>query len=604
LGRVVEALKAYKKVTDLNPSYAEGHNNLGVALHNEGKIDVAVKAYKKALCLRPDYTDAYFNMGKALKDQGKLDEAIRSYKKALAIPTGSHASVYYNMGNALKEQVKLQEALDAYKMSISLKSEHPLAYNNMGNVYKDQGKLEEALQAYNKALSLKPDYIDAHTNKGAILHEQGKREEAIAAYNKALSLKPDYADAYSKMGVTLQDQGKSEEAIEALTKSIFLKPDNAEAHLNMGNVLQDKGILKDAIKSYNKALSLKPDYADAYNNAGNALQDQGKLEEAIGAFKKALSLKPDYADAARNIVKLPVGLLDLETLEMCEKAIGFSDSKLKKTSEVLFFQANLLKHKGQIDQSFSKFREANKNKLIEIEGQVLISRSKHSKSLNRIKKWAPSFPKLKQRNLIKLFLLGPSRSGKSTLEQILTKSSHLYPFYESISLEALYSETRNDKNSDKTMFEGLFCQRESVLLRQNYEVITSTLPESVFYSDYLMDILSNTYFVIIKRNSHDLASEIFAYEYSKGNFHTYDPYEIEKYLSVYSKICDTLALKVPDRCITITFEEIIESPADTLEQIGQLVCKDFKISHLKQNIKIIESESLFRKHFAELAKMS
>ena len=76
---------------------------------------------------------------------------------------------------------------------------------------------------------------------------------------------------------------------------------------------------------------MKPNYADAYNNLGIAFKKQGKIDKAVDAYRQTLSLKPDYADAARNIVKLPVGLLDLETLEMCEKAIGFSDSKLKKT---------------------------------------------------------------------------------------------------------------------------------------------------------------------------------------------------------------------------------------------------------------------------------
>jgi predicted O-linked N-acetylglucosamine transferase (SPINDLY family) len=123
LGRTEDAASAFKRVTELNPTYADGFNNLGVTLQEQGKLDEAIAAYNKALSIKPDYAEAYNNMGNALKEQGKLDEAIAAYNKALSIKP-DYAEAYYNMGNALKEQ----------------------------------GKLDEAIAAYNKALSIKPDY--------------------------------------------------------------------------------------------------------------------------------------------------------------------------------------------------------------------------------------------------------------------------------------------------------------------------------------------------------------------------------------------------------------------------------------------------------------
>jgi tetratricopeptide (TPR) repeat protein len=107
-------------VSELNPTYADGFNNLGVTLQAQGKLDEAIAAYNKALSLKPDYAAAYYNMGVTLQKQGKLDEAITAYNKAL-----------------------------------SSKPDYSNACNNMGNALKDQGKLDEAITAYNKALSLK-----------------------------------------------------------------------------------------------------------------------------------------------------------------------------------------------------------------------------------------------------------------------------------------------------------------------------------------------------------------------------------------------------------------------------------------------------------------
>ena len=133
LGKTVEASAAFKKVTELNPIYADGFNNFGVTLKEQGKLEEALEAYNKALALKPDYADAYNNMGNALKEQGKLEEALEAYNKAL-----------------------------------SLKPDYADAYNNMGNAFAELGKLEETIEAYNKALSLKPDYESARAAK--LLH--------------------------------------------------------------------------------------------------------------------------------------------------------------------------------------------------------------------------------------------------------------------------------------------------------------------------------------------------------------------------------------------------------------------------------------------------
>jgi len=134
LGRVQDASEAFNKLTELNPTYADGFNNLGVTLQQQGKLEGAIEAYNKALAIKPDYAEAYTNMGNAHQVQGKLAEAIEAYNKALAI-----------------------------------KPDYAEAYNSMGNALKEQGKLAEAIEAYNKALAIKPDYADACYNMGVAL---------------------------------------------------------------------------------------------------------------------------------------------------------------------------------------------------------------------------------------------------------------------------------------------------------------------------------------------------------------------------------------------------------------------------------------------------
>ena len=171
LGRLQAASDSFKKVLDLNPTYAEAHNNMGVTLQEQGNLDEAIAAYKKALSLKPDYAEAYDNMGSALQGQGNLDEAIAAYNKALSLKP-DYAETLYNMGSALQEQGNLDEAIAAYNKALSLKPDYAEAYDNMGSALQGQGNLDEAIAAYNKALSLKPDYAEAHKNLGFALLAQ------------------------------------------------------------------------------------------------------------------------------------------------------------------------------------------------------------------------------------------------------------------------------------------------------------------------------------------------------------------------------------------------------------------------------------------------
>ena len=103
LGRLQAASDAFKKVLDLNPTYAEAHNNMGVTLQEQGNLDEAIAAYNKALSLKPDYAEAFYNMGSALQGQGNLDEAIAAYNKALSLKP-DYAEAHKNLGFALLAQ--------------------------------------------------------------------------------------------------------------------------------------------------------------------------------------------------------------------------------------------------------------------------------------------------------------------------------------------------------------------------------------------------------------------------------------------------------------------------------------------------------------------
>jgi Flp pilus assembly protein TadD len=270
---MAEAAAAYRRVLALRPDIAEVHNNLGVILKNQGRLDQAAAEYQQAIALKPDFVEACNNLGNVLRQQGQLDQAAARYQQAIALKP-DYAEAHNNLGIILWQQDKLDQAVARYQQALALKPNFAEAHNNLGNALKRQGKFDQALARFEQAIALRPDYAEAHSNLGSVL----------------LSL-----------GNVLKEQGKFDQALARFEQALVLRPDYAEAHNNLGNLLLGQDKLDEAAAHYEQALALKPDFAEAHNNLGTVLSEQGKLDEAAARYEQALALRPDFADAQMGL---------------------------------------------------------------------------------------------------------------------------------------------------------------------------------------------------------------------------------------------------------------------------------------------------------------
>jgi spermidine synthase len=144
--------------------------------------------------LKADAADAHNNLGIALRNQGNTSEAILSYKKAIELHPDL-AQAHNNLGSAFMSKGNTSEAIVHYKTAIELKPDYANAHNNLGSALVNQGNTSEAILYYKKAIELKPDDVNAHYNLGVAMHRQGMIEEAITYYKEAIRIQPDLAAA-------------------------------------------------------------------------------------------------------------------------------------------------------------------------------------------------------------------------------------------------------------------------------------------------------------------------------------------------------------------------------------------------------------------------
>jgi tetratricopeptide (TPR) repeat protein len=294
--RADQQLRWYQAAVAAAPANAAAHNNLGLVLHGQGKVEEAIACLRKVIALDPKLAAPHSNLGQVLVARGQLDEAIACFKKAIEIaPTG--AIGHYNLGRALHLKGQVEEAIACYHKVLALKPTYPEAHCNLGTVLVQKGQVEEAIACFRKAIALNPKLVEGHSNLGFALAGKGQVEEAIACFKKVIELDPKDALDHHRLGNALLHKGKAEEAIASYHKAIALNPKLVEAHIGLGNALHDKGQFDEAIACYKEALALNPKFAGVHYNLGKALKDKGKVEEAIACFRKAIVLDPTFANA-------------------------------------------------------------------------------------------------------------------------------------------------------------------------------------------------------------------------------------------------------------------------------------------------------------------
>ncbi len=155
-GDLKAAEEIFRRVTEIDPKYADGWVNIARVRVQEGRTDEAQEVLFKALKLAPELAKAHFFLGTTYKTQGQYDKALVHLRKA--------------------------------------ESQYPrdrVVVNQIGRVLFLQRKYKEAVEALNRVLSIDPEDLQAHYNLMLAYRGLGNREMAEREHKIYLRFKAD-----------------------------------------------------------------------------------------------------------------------------------------------------------------------------------------------------------------------------------------------------------------------------------------------------------------------------------------------------------------------------------------------------------------------------
>jgi tetratricopeptide (TPR) repeat protein len=163
------------------------HFNSGVSFYNQREFSKAIQAYQKVIELDPTYVEAYNNMGIIYQILGNADRAFGAYQKATEI-NPRYEKGYNNLGILLLLKGRYEEALEAFEKALAVNPNNIVSHINLGILYKKKAQWEKAIESYQRALVIDPLHRETHYNIALLYEQLENLELAISHYQQFIQL--------------------------------------------------------------------------------------------------------------------------------------------------------------------------------------------------------------------------------------------------------------------------------------------------------------------------------------------------------------------------------------------------------------------------------
>lgn len=234
-------------VIDIETESTNAHvwNEKGNVHFKQENFEEAISAYNKAIQIDPSFGWPYSNLALAYFTQGKYTEAILLYQKSIELL------------NSNKEKALSWNGLGNVYRCVNDYANAVIAYRKAAELDTDTAGMRDAVDYFQVDEGLKT--AKAWNELGELFFKMRSYADAANAFNKAIELEPESGTAYSNMGRVLTFQGQFPESIKFLEKSIELFNEDKEkavAWNRLGNVYRKLNNYDSAIKAYQKAMIL------------------------------------------------------------------------------------------------------------------------------------------------------------------------------------------------------------------------------------------------------------------------------------------------------------------------------------------------------------
>ena len=515
----------------------------------DGNAAQAIASLKQALKLNPNYYQGWLSLGRILHEQAHYSEAVMVTQAADKFDP--LRAEFGNVQQALQAR-RLEDATTMAESMLVKIPGHPralLSLSQVAHFHEDHAgrvaRLQDALKTSPANIPLRMALFGAQEDNGSI-------SDAIDTARRIADLAENFETVSKLVGILFR-YGQNEETLEAC--------DRAEK-LSDGDPLR-RAEINLVRAQVNRIL--------------------GKRERSVELFRDVLKTKPNDGIAWW-------GLADMKTYEFSETerqtmqgVVGDPRNPADQKCPTAFALAKSSEQSGDWDATMAGYHSANA-----LRPNRKFNPQRFSTAVTRVIETLDQSALQSQANPIPsgptpIFILGLPRSGSTLVEQILASHSRIegtveQPILPNTKMKAhalcvksyggdylthLGAVSLSDLSELGTSYlnDGAFYRGE------NAPFFTDKLPFNFEHVGLIHKILPHAIIIDTRRNPLDCGFSLYKQYFSQGSEFSYALEDIGVYYNGYLRLMDHWHAVLPNKVLTVQYEQLVREPERFTRQI-------------------------------------
>ena len=290
---------------EVSDTRVDEHRNLGIAFYKTGMLDEAMREFRRVSDLREHDAQARFFIGLSLMRQGKWSDAVAAFQQCVAQP-GARAAALHNLAFGLERLGKYDEAKTALDEAIRRGgAKDARIQTSLGVVALRAGDVvaaDSALQVARPLFGTKPPTAAWFHYAALTAALLGDLERAVGLLSEGIAVHPHAAPLHNNLAAVQERRGYHPEALQSAEKGVLEDAGLPQLHKNLGDCHYRAGRYDDALEAYLRAVKLNAKLGDdVYLKLGNIRFKRQERDEAVRCWEQALALDPANAIVRTNL---------------------------------------------------------------------------------------------------------------------------------------------------------------------------------------------------------------------------------------------------------------------------------------------------------------
>jgi protein O-GlcNAc transferase len=288
-----QSLEQLQEAVRLNPSDAEAHGRLGIALRKTGRLSDAAAALSRAIELRPDprlkvlLAFTYIDSGRCPTAVPLLLEAFSAEQKDTVKSAIGQRVIECSLANG-----QLEQALSSLQAVQRIDPDNPSVLYLSSKVYMNLWN-----GAFEALRTKAPNSYHVRLIQAEALEAQGRSAEAVHEYRGVLKIAPQLADVHYRLGRAIrlsQPDGKGDaEAQAAFRRELEISPFHVAALTELADLHLKNGERAEASQRFAEAINVHPDAFLARVGLAKVLIGEKQWTKALEQLEAASKAAPN-----------------------------------------------------------------------------------------------------------------------------------------------------------------------------------------------------------------------------------------------------------------------------------------------------------------------